>query len=77
VSARHSELIVPPTRTKTFGSRSFRSAAPTVWNSLPHHIRQSDVSRGQFASRVKTWLLCVCVGGATENIYCSGALQNY
>jgi len=55
-SARHGELIMPPTRTKTFGSRSFRSAAPTVWNSLPHHIRQSDVSRGQFANRLKTWL---------------------
>jgi len=55
-TARHGELIVPPTRTKTFGSRSFCSAAPTVWNSLPHHIRQSDVSRGQFASRLKTWL---------------------
>jgi len=56
-SAHHGELIVPPTRTKTCGSRSFRSAAPTVWNSLPHHIRQSDISRGQFASRLKTWLL--------------------
>jgi len=53
-SARHGELIVPPTRTKTFGSRSFCSAAPTVWNSLPY-IRQSDMSRGQFASRLKTW----------------------
>jgi len=41
---RSARLIEPPTRTKTFGSRSFRSAAPTVWNSLPH-IRQSDVSR--------------------------------
>jgi len=55
-SARHGELIVPPTRTKTFSSRSFHSAAPTVWNSLPHHIRQSDVSREQFVSRLKTWL---------------------
>jgi len=33
---------------------SFHFAAPTVWNSLPHHIRQSDVTRGQFASRLKT-----------------------
>jgi len=55
-SARHGELIVPPTKTETFGSRSFRSAAPIVWNSLLHHIRQSDVSRGQLASRLKTWL---------------------
>jgi len=55
-SYAHGEHIVPPTRTKTFGSRSFRSAVPTVWNSLPHNIRQSDVSQGQFVSRLKTWL---------------------
>jgi len=55
-SARHGELILPPTRAKTFGSCSFRSAAPSIWNSLPHHIRQYDVSRGQFASHLKTWL---------------------
>ena len=55
-SARHGDLIVPPTRTKTFGSRSFRSSAPTVWNSLPQHLRHSNISRGQFASGLKTWL---------------------
>ena len=55
-SARHGDLIVQPTKTKTFGSRSFRSAAPTVWNSLPYHLRQSGISRGQFASGLKTWL---------------------
>jgi len=43
------------------GSRSFHSAAPTVWNSLPQHICQCDVSRGQFASHIKTWLFsCAC-----------------
>jgi len=56
-SARHGKLIVPLTRTKTFGSHSFRSAALTVWDSLPHYIRLSDVSRGQLASHLKTWLL--------------------
>jgi len=55
-SARHGELIVPLTRTKTFGSRSFRSAVSTAWNNLPHHIRQSDISREQFTSHLKTWL---------------------
>jgi len=58
-SARHGELVVPPTRTKTFGSRSFRSAAPTVWNSLPQHVRQSEVSRGQLTSRLKRGCLVV------------------
>jgi len=46
-----------------------------VYICLPHHIRKSNVSRGQFASRLKH--SCVYVGCATENIYCSGALQNY
>jgi hypothetical protein len=55
-SACHGDLIAPPTKTTTFGSRSSRSAAPTVWNSLRYHLRQSDISRGQFASGLKTWL---------------------
>jgi len=38
---------------KVFDSRSFRSAVPTVWNNLPHHLRQGDISRGQFASGLK------------------------
>jgi len=78
-SARHGDLIVPPTKTKLFGSRSFRCAAPTVWNSLLHHLRQSDISRGQFASGLKNMVvyLRIYVGSATENFNCSGDLQNY
>jgi len=55
-SAHHSHLIVPATKTKTFGSRSLRSAAPTVWNSLPSNILDINIRRGQFASGVRTWL---------------------
>ena len=29
------KLVVPPTRTKTFGDRAFFMAAPMLWNSLP------------------------------------------
>jgi len=54
-SALHGELIVQPTKTKTFGSRSVCSAVPTVWKSLPHHLRQSEISRGQFASGKNTF----------------------
>ena len=53
-SARH--LIVQATKTKTFGSRSFRSAAPTVWNNLPATLLDININRGQFASGLKTWL---------------------
>jgi len=32
-------LCVPPSHKLNFGARSFRVAAPTVWNSLPADIR--------------------------------------
>ena len=42
-SARHGHLIVPATKTKTFGSRSLRSAAPTLWNSLPANLLDNNI----------------------------------
>ena len=72
-SARHGHLIVPATKTKTFVCRSFRSAAPTVWNCLPANLLDINISRRHFASidsrptrRRRYW-----------EYYCSGALQMY
>jgi len=56
-SAHHGHLIVPATKSKTFGSHSLRSAAPTVWNSLPTNLLDINIGRGQFASGLKSWLL--------------------
>ena len=39
-SERHL-LQVPRTSTHSYGERAFQVAAPTLWNSLPIHIRQS------------------------------------
>ena len=39
----------------TLGSRSFYAAAPTLWNSLPPHIREIE-SLGAFKKYVKTHL---------------------
>ena len=39
-SERHL-LQVPHTSTHSYGERAFQVAAPTLWNSLPTHIRQS------------------------------------
>jgi hypothetical protein len=38
-SAGQSLLRVPSCRTVTYGSRSFRVAAPTLWNALPEDLR--------------------------------------
>ena len=39
-SAQHQDLLVIPcTKSKTFGDRSFAVAAPLLWNALPSNIR--------------------------------------
>ena len=37
----HSLLVIPHTKCKTFASRSFNVAAPTLWNHLPRGLRES------------------------------------
>ena len=39
----------------TLGARSFYAAAPTLWNSLPAHIREIE-TLGAFKKHVKTHL---------------------
>ena len=53
---RSADMIVPRTRTARYGPRSFRVAAPQIWNMLPPHLKNINVSRGQFKSGLKTWL---------------------
>ena len=35
-------LVIPKTRTMTYGDRCFASAAPKLWNELPSKIRDCD-----------------------------------
>jgi len=55
-SANHGELVEPRTRGKRYGPRSFRVAAPFVWNDLPRHLRNDEISREQFARDLNTFL---------------------
>ena len=41
-SSNKSMLKVPKTKIKTFGSRAFTYAAPTVWNALPEDVKKSN-----------------------------------
>ena len=43
-------------RTKTFGHRSFSFAAPTIWNSLPSELRNTDTIQ-TFMLALKTHLI--------------------
>jgi len=50
-----SSLVVPRTKTITYGDRSFRSAGPKLWNSLPLELR--DISKFEtFKKALKTYL---------------------
>jgi len=55
-SANYGKLVEPRTRGKRYGPRSFHVAAPFVWNNLPRHLRNDDISCEQFARDLKTVL---------------------
>ena len=61
-SATYGDLLVPRTRTVTYGPRSFAVSGPTVWNTLPSTLRVSTTTLGQFQSGVKTILFCLAYG---------------
>ena len=48
-------LVVPPTKLKTYGDRSFNKAAPFLWNKLPYHL-QSCNKLDQFKRHLKSHL---------------------
>lgn len=54
-SSNDLSLVVPRTRTVTFGNRSFSHAAPFLWNALPDAIRSSS-SLDIFRKHLKTHL---------------------
>ena len=41
-SANLNRLTVPRCRLSTYGGRAFYHAGPTVWNSLPDELKNSD-----------------------------------
>jgi hypothetical protein len=53
-SASKNPLVAPYVKTE-MGRRSFRFSGPTVWNSLPQHIRDST-SQPTFKKYLKTHL---------------------
>ena len=74
-SADNDDMIVPRTRTARYGPRSFRVAAPQIWNMLPPHLKNSNVSREQFKSSLKTWLFVQAYKRRLWELCLSGALQ--
>jgi len=60
-SASRHQLTVPRVRCSTFGCRSFASAGPTVWISLPGNLRSPAIGPDlQFRWTLKTHLFACC-----------------
>ena len=55
-SAQRGEVVVPRTFTKRYRPRSFRSAGPTVWNSLQCELRDKKITLSMFGRKLKTFL---------------------
>jgi len=55
-SASSHEVSVPRHRLSTFGRRAFAVAGPTVWNSLPEHMQDPDVSEDSYRQSLKMFL---------------------
>jgi len=50
------------TQHNTFGDRSFAVARPRVWNSLPAHLLDEDITYGSFRRELKTFCFNVAYG---------------
>ena len=55
-SAVRGELVIPPARKATLGRRSFTYSGPSLWNALPHDIRDPSLTFSVFRNRLKALL---------------------
>ena len=72
-SAKRRDMLVPRTRTE-LGRRSFQVAAPSIWNSLPAHLRSTLISRRQFRDGLKSHLFTGTYFWSSENICFKSAI---
>ena len=50
------DLLTVPRTFSSYGNRSFSSAAPSLWNSLPDYVKSAS-SLNSFKSKLKTFLM--------------------
>ena len=59
-STARGDLLVPRTKTKTIGPRSFTTSGPSIWNNLPDDLRDPSLSLPVFKQRLKSNLFKQC-----------------
>ena len=63
---RPNNIAVVGTNTNTYGTKSFRSQGPQIWNSLPEHIKV-ETSLAHFRSSINTWFGKECLYNLCKN----------
>jgi len=53
----NSRTCVVRTTCGSYGDRCFAAAGPMLWNSLPAHLRQTDIKFEQFKRQLKTFFV--------------------
>ena len=60
-SYSRSDLLIPKSRTKSYGDRSFSVSAPRIWNALPTSLR-AEHNFDRFKRNLKTYLFSKSYG---------------
>ena len=59
-SSQRGQLMVPRTKTSRLGQRSFRVAAPAIWNALPQQLSDFTMNPETYRKNLKTFLFSQC-----------------
>ena len=59
-STARGDLLVPRTKTKPVGPRSFATSGSALWNNLPDDLRDPSLSLTVFKHRLKSYLFKQC-----------------
>jgi len=65
-SSTNRSCAIPHTH-NTFGDKSFAAAGQRVWNSLPAHVRDEDITYNSFRRELKTYWFYCCFRGAMRH----------
>ena len=74
--ANHGHMIIPRSHTLHYGQRSFHSSAPSVWSDLLSELKDSDICRQCFKSRLQilAFWSCLLVTSADGNFCLRGTI---
>ena len=75
-SAARGLLLTPRYYLSTYGRRAFSCAGPSAWNSLPEHLRASDLTLNSFRHSLKTFLFTQMTHARWQDLFTSHWMES-